>query len=139
MLCRFKRCIKKATCLINYYYYGEKPILCEHHRELLDILHEYYHNSSKEEELKIRRMCLYLYNTSYADYGHCERAQVKICKYCHSIDYVDFLINEVNDNNICQICYDEKNKLEKMYEDKIKGWDASGQVLYKNKWVYIAF
>ncbi len=140
MLCKFKRCNKEAKCSVNYYFYDEKNILCEHHKELLTILRDYYHNTNKEEELKLRRLCLYLYDTSYADYGHCERAEVKICIYCHAIDYIDFPINIVDCDGICQTCIKEKNKQDEKYKKFTHGWNAEGYVTYRNgKWEYVKF
>jgi hypothetical protein len=140
MPCKFKGCVKEATYSVDYHYYDNACVLCEHHRELLSILHQYYHNSDKEEELKLRRMCLYLYNTSYTDYGHCERAEIKNCIYCHAIDYIDFYINKVNSDGICEKCLNEKSEQEKAHENDIHGWDAIGHVIFKNgKWEYVAF
>lgn len=141
MLCRFRNCNKEATCEIWYHLYEDRNILCGHHRELLTILREYYHNSSsKNEELRIRRMCLYLYCTSYIDYNHCARAEVKICKYCHLIDYIDFPIHNVNENNICETCTIQKNELEEKYKEYIYGWNALGKIEYQNgKWKYIEY
>ncbi len=111
MICLFRNCIKKATCSVNYYYYIGY-VLCDHHKELLSILCEYYHNSSYEEEIKLRRMCLFLYNTNFSDYGHCERAKIRVCIYCHVIDYIDFIVGpQVNDDGVCESCVQKRKIL----------------------------